>query len=144
MLQHLLFMQNKPTESERVGNEALALARAAGESEQFRAAIIMHRLALAKLRQGELAAAEKLARESVDLARQARGVDHVDTGWSFFALGRTLAEQGQSSDARACFEEALRIFRKHYPHDGNNVALVLAQLKKLETPQSPPNQKSDQ
>ena len=118
------------------------MARAAGDSERSRVPGIMHKLAAAKLQQGQVAEAEKLARESIELHRQVNGADHPQTGWALFVLGKALAEQGRPSEALPCFQESLRIIRKNFPLNSKEIAVVLERLTALETAPSKEEQKS--
>jgi tetratricopeptide (TPR) repeat protein len=140
-LQTFHLRQKNLVDSEQVGQEALAIARAAGDSERGRVPGIIHRLAAVKIQQGQVAEAEKLAREAIELHRQVNGADHPQTGWALYELGRALAGQGRSSEALPCFQETLRIFRKNFPDNAKQITLVLEQLKALETAPSEEKQK---
>jgi tetratricopeptide (TPR) repeat protein len=102
---------------------------------------IMQRLALAKLNQGQVAEAEKLAREAIELHRQVNGADHPQTGWALYALGEVLDKQGRSSEAQSCFQETLRIFRSNHLANPNAITLV---LKRLKSPETAPSQEKQQ
>jgi tetratricopeptide (TPR) repeat protein len=60
---------------------------------------------------GDLSAAERALRESVDLNRKAYGTDHDVVGTSLMQLGLVLHAQKREKEAESALLEALRIFQ---------------------------------
>jgi tetratricopeptide (TPR) repeat protein len=117
VLQLAELLQGHDDEVDRIGQEALELAKSLPEQQDPALACILHNLAALRSRQGKLGEAERLGRESVEMHRRTRAKDHPELAWGLLELGRTLARQRKYADAEKQFKEALAVFRKHYPNN---------------------------
>ena len=110
--------------------QALAVANHAGE-ELPDQANLLHRYADLKIRQGQFAEGEQLARQAVDLHRRLHGDRHPETAWALKTLSIALQPQQKLAEAESALQESLAIFRRQFPEDHPNVRDTIDQLRKV-------------
>ncbi len=81
-------------------------------------------LARTEVKLGNLAHAEELAHQSVDLYRRTRRADHPDVAEGLGALGTVLAAEGDAKGAAAALNEALTLAQRARPPVELQVAKV--------------------
>jgi serine/threonine protein kinase len=128
VLQHILINAGRDEDAERVTDEALAVARSAGQ-EFADQANLLHRYAGLKIRQGQFAEAEQLAQQAVETHRRLHGEEHPETAWGLHTLGRALEPQQKLAEAEAAFRESLAIFRRQFPEDHPNIRDAIGKLR---------------
>jgi CHAT domain-containing protein len=82
-------------------------------------------------RQGDLAAAEPLLRQALDLQTRSLGPDAPELAATLTQLGRLEAAQARYAEAEAAFKEAHRILAKEGGPDRLEIADLLTELGKL-------------
>jgi tetratricopeptide (TPR) repeat protein len=127
-LQLNLNQQGKFQQAEEVAEGALAIANdlSIQPPELTR---IVHEKARSALNLNELAKAERLARQAVELHRKLNGTHHPETGWGIDTLGLVLLAQERYAEAEPCFREALAIFRGQFDESHFSVSLATEYLE---------------
>jgi len=130
LIQMTLSRDGRFQESEEVAQHALDMARRQpGPNQEPEVAIILDRLASTiVVSHGDLARAERLARESVDLHNKLHGHNHPHTAWGLHHLGLALASQKKWDEAEKYYRQALVIFVKHYAVRHLSMSLTLQRL----------------
>jgi tetratricopeptide (TPR) repeat protein len=128
VLQHVLINAGRDADAERVTQQALDVARQAGQEFPDQANLL-HRYAGFKNKQGQFAEAEKWAHQAVDMHRRLHGDQHPETAWALKMLANALVPQQKHADAEAAVREALTIFRRQFSDDHENVRDTMYQLR---------------
>jgi tetratricopeptide (TPR) repeat protein len=74
---------------------------------------------------GDLAGAEKLYRQSLEMRRELQGENHPEVGRTLLNLASLQYDRGETREALANMREVLGIYRKAYPPDHPETARVL-------------------
>ena len=74
---------------------------------------------------GDLAGAETLYLQSLDMRRELLGPDHPEVGRTLLNLASLQYDRGETREALANMREVLGIYRKAYPPDHPETARVL-------------------
>jgi tetratricopeptide (TPR) repeat protein len=128
ILQHVLINAGRDEDAERVTKHALEVARQSGQ-EFADQAILLHRYAGLKIRQGHFAEAERLAFQSVDMHRRLHGEHHPETAFGLKTLANALVPKQKLAEAEAAVREALKVFRRQFPEGHPNVRGTIDQLR---------------
>lgn len=113
--------------------EALRLRHVLGDDKSTSGAMTLSLLAQSLTEHEELAEAEKLIREALDLWKANRGVTDEKYARGLTCLGSIHSRRGELLQAKRCYEQALAIHRAN--HDSaaysplNNLANVLTKQK---------------
>ncbi len=130
-LAFFLIQQGEPQEAVGLAEQALELARSAGEPGLM--AWILHGLALATSAVGDFERSERLAREMLDMARQAG--DESLAVRALLHIGNALRIRGDNVRARVVLEEALSLARPR--HDKWLASTVTGALGRVLAPEDP-------
>ncbi|MBM3555286.1 MAG: CHAT domain-containing protein [Alphaproteobacteria bacterium] len=104
-------IQGKTAQAWPMFERAVAGFRGAlGDASQLLALAIDH-YAGARLRQGEFARAEALARQGLAIRERSLGPDHLRTGWSLARVGATLERQDKLDEALSFVRRATSLYR---------------------------------
>jgi tetratricopeptide (TPR) repeat protein len=74
---------------------------------------------------GDLAGAEALLRQSLEIHRDLQGENHPEVGRALFNLASVQYDRGETHEALANMRQTLAIYRKAYPADHPEIAIVL-------------------
>jgi eukaryotic-like serine/threonine-protein kinase len=127
LLQVALSAQRRYDEAEKIGEQALAIARAQSETLPGEASIRRTLADIAAIK-GDYPKAETLAREALALHRKLHGEEHLATAAGWEALGYVFYRQNKLDDAENCFRTALAIFVKSHGYCPINVLSLLAAI----------------
>jgi serine/threonine protein kinase len=136
-LQRFLATQNKSSESDNVGDTALALASNLDETDIPAVANILHVRADSRRRQNRLIEAESDARKSVELHRRLHGDKHPETAWGLVVLGEIEGGLRKFSDGANHLREALGIFRQNFDEGHEAIKFAENELAKLNRAELP-------
>jgi serine/threonine protein kinase len=110
---------------ESVVKEALAEAREFPGQAFPKLASTLRGWANAKTAHGQYAEAEGIAREALAMHRKLDGPEHLETGWGYFMLAKTLRLQNKLTEAIEADKQALAIIRMRLPAGHRNIAVAL-------------------
>ena len=110
-LQLLLSFEKKFTELEAVDEQLLAEARKFPGVNFPEVASMDHLLVAAKIRRGDLAGAERVAREGLELDLRLHGAEHFETGWGYMSLGEALEARHNFPAALEAEKQGVSILR---------------------------------
>jgi tetratricopeptide (TPR) repeat protein len=128
LIQMCYHRRGESVPAERIGREALRIARDHDLLDNPTLPNIQHLLAWNKISQAKYAEAEGFARRALKGHLRVHGSEHPETAFCRRVVARALREQGQYSEAEQHARNALTIFRKHFPDDNREVLKSVRQL----------------
>ncbi len=121
----------KPDAARKYFDESLALRRELSGPRDPEVAEVLVELSGLFIWKDELGAAERAAREAVDIYTTARPKLHPDRVYAQVQLGEVLRQQKRMDESFLVFDEALSATRKVYGEEDRRVADVLDSLAKI-------------
>jgi tetratricopeptide (TPR) repeat protein len=116
LLQLIHRRQDRESDSEQVGKEALAIARQLPDAGA-ELANVLHTLAGSAIRlRRDYVEADRMTRESIALHRKHHGDNHPQTARALVGLGTMRAEQGKYDEAEPSLRESIAIFAKNFDY----------------------------
>jgi tetratricopeptide (TPR) repeat protein len=125
LLQVSLAAQRRYDEAEAIAENALAISQAQSKPLAGEASI-RRDLAGVAIVKGDLAKAERLARQALAQHRKRQGEVHLATGAGWETLGNVLYHQKKFDEAQTCYRHASAIFVKTHGYCPVNVLTLWA------------------